>query len=142
MAIDSISLAAQTIYNKVQSQPQVKTNESLDSYSQNVKFHDMVDVQFNRFSKMTPQQILGHIQGHKNQSVSPPSSAGLVEIATGTIKNSLKKQEQVSRKALINEASLIDVLTATTEATNTMKTVVEVRNKFMEAFDKVMNMSV
>lgn len=142
MAVDSISLAAQNIYNKIQSQPRVEATESQDQYSQSVKFHDMVDVQFNRFSKMTPQQILGHIQGHKSQSVSESSAAGLAEIATGTVRDTLRKQEQVSRKALINEASLIDVLTATTEATNTMKTVVEVRNKFMEAFDKVMNMSV
>lgn len=141
MAIDSVSLAAQAMYTKVQSQPKVAVPESTGTYSQAVKFHDMVDIQFNRFSKMTPQQILGHIQDARNTSAVAGSS-GIAETVTQNVRESLRKQEQVSRKALINEASLVDVLTATTEATNTMKTVVEVRNKFMEAFDKVMNMSI
>jgi flagellar hook-basal body complex protein FliE len=141
MAIDSVSLAAQALYTKVQSQPKVAVPESTGTYTQAVKFHEMVDVQFNRFSRMSPEQILGHIQDARS-AAAVVGSSGIAEAVTQNIREPLKKQEQVSRKALINKASLVDVLTATTEATNTMKTVVEVRNKFMEAFDKVMNMSI
>lgn len=141
MAIDSVSLAAQALYTKVQSQPKVAVSESAGTYTGAVKFHEMVDVQFNRFSKMSPEQILGHIQEARTIAAVVGSS-DIAETVTQNVRETLKKQERVSRKALINEASLVDVLTATTEATNTMKTVVEVRNKFMEAFDKVMNMSI
>ena len=139
MAIDNVGLAAQALYNKIQSQPKVTDGPSPDVYNQNVKFQDVFNVQLNRFASMTSEQILQHIQDYKN-----PASigGGVIETAISSVKKSLRKQEKVARKALINEASLIDVLTATTEASNTMKMVTEVRNKFMEAFDRVMNMSV
>ena len=138
MAIDSVGLAAQAIYNKIQSQPKTD-GPSPDIYDQNIKFQDVFNVQLNRFASMTSEQILKHIQEYKNPF---NVGGGIVETTINSVKTSLQKQERVSRKALINEASLIDVLTATTEASNTMKIVAEVRNKFMEAFDRVMNMSV
>jgi flagellar hook-basal body complex protein FliE len=69
------------------------------------------------------------------------SSAGLVGSATNTLRGAVAKQEQIVKKSLIGEASLVELLTATTEAKNVMDTTVRVRDKFLEAFDKVMNMS-
>jgi flagellar hook-basal body complex protein FliE len=92
---------------------------------------------------MSPAQILQHIQGAKSAvGSSGVYSTGMVGSSVSALRSTLNQHEKVVRKSLINEASLVDVLTATTEATNTMKTMVSVRDKFMEAFDKVMNMSI
>ena len=103
---------------------------------------------------MSPAQILNHIQGARqsknvagsttiasNAVASSGNSNGIFSSTTRTIRESVAKQENFARKSLIGEASLVELMTATTEAKNTMDTAVKVRDKFLEAFDKVMNMS-
>lgn len=147
MAVDSISLLAQNAYSQIQNRPKVEVDRDVAT-QQAVNFQNMVKRDFNNFSKMSPNQILQHIQGVKSgasysSSASHKSSgtSGIVATGVESLRGVLNNQENLLKKSLINEASLIDVLTATTEATNTMKTIVTVRDKFMEAFDKVMNMS-
>lgn len=111
-----------------------------------MSFHNTVEKQFNSFANMTPDQILSRIQGAKQgeASFSVPAngiSSGIVGNTVNAIRNSVSNHEQTARKSLIGEASLIELLTATTEAKNTMEAMVKVREKFLEAFDKVMNMS-
>lgn len=147
MAVDSISLLAQNTYSQIQNRPKILTNQDMP-VQQAVSFQNMVKKDFNSFSKMSPAQILQHIQNaksatHSNYVAGTSSSVGIVAgNSVHALRNNLSKHETTVRKSLINEASLVDVLTATTEATNTMKTIVSVRDKFMEAFDKVMNMSI
>lgn len=146
MAIDSISLLAQNTYSQIQNRPKVAVDQDIQ-VQQAVSFQNMVKKDFNSFSKMSPAQILQHIQGAKSAASSnyvagaSYVSTGVVGSSVSSLRSTLNQHENVVRKSLINEASLVDVLTATTEATNTMKTIVSVRDKFMEAFDKVMNMS-
>jgi flagellar hook-basal body complex protein FliE len=145
MAIDSISLLAQNTYSQIQNRPKVVIDQDIQ-VQQAVSFQNMVKKDFNSFSKMSPAQILQHIQGAKaatnsNYVAGAYASAGVIGSSVSNLRSTLNQHEKVVRKSLINEASLVDVLTATTEATNTMKTIVSVRDKFMEAFDKVMNMS-
>ncbi len=144
MAVDSISLLAQNAYSQIQNRPKVEVDRDVAT-QQAVNFQNMVKRDFNNFSKMSPNQILQHIQGVKSgasySSSASHKSSGMVATGVESLRGVLNNQEKLLRKSLINEASLIDVLTATTEATNTMKTIVTVRDKFMEAFDKVMNMS-
>ncbi len=142
MAVDSISLLAQNTYSQIQNRPKVAVDQDIQ-VQQAVSFHNMVKKDFNSFSKMSPAQILQHIQGAKSAvGSSGVDSTGMVGSSVSALRSTLNQHEKVVRKSLINEASLVDVLTATTEATNTMKTMVSVRDKFMEAFDKVMNMSI
>jgi len=142
MAVDSISLLAQNTYSQIQNRPKVAVDQDIQ-VQQAVSFQNMVKKDFNSFSKMSPAQILQHIQGAKSAVGSNGVySTGMVGSSVSALRSTLNQHEKVVRKSLINEASLVDVLTATTEATNTMKTMVSVRDKFMEAFDKVMNMSI
>jgi len=142
MAVDSISLLAQNTYSQIQNRPKVAVDQDIQ-VQQAVSFQNMVKKDFNSFSKMSPAQILQHIQGAKSAvGSSGVYSTGMVGSSVSALRSNLNQHEKVVRKSLINEASLVDVLTATTEATNTMKTMVSVRDKFMEAFDKVMNMSI
>ena len=144
MAIDHISLLAQNRYTQIQDLPKVSVDQAM-KVEQAVTFQNMVTKNFNSFAKMSPDQILQRIQGAKsvaNGNSSDIHSNGVLGSGVSALRGTLNQHEKVVRKSLINEASLIDVLTATTEATNTMKTMVSVRDKFMEAFDKVMNMSI
>lgn len=145
MAIDSIGLLAQQSYSQIQERPKVDFSEA--SVNRATSFHQMVDNQFNSFAKMTPAQILSHIQGTRNSGVNSYTTAdsgnnnGLIASSTNALRSAVAKQENVARKSLVGQASLIDLLTATTEAKNVMDSTVKVRDKFLEAFDKVMNMS-
>ncbi len=145
MAIDSIGLLAQQSYSQIQERPRVDFAEA--SVNRAANFHQMVDKQFNSFAKMTPAQILSHIQDARSSGVnsyaaaSSGSISGVIGSTTNALRSAVSKQENVARKLLVGEASLIDLLTSTTEAKNVMDSTVKVRDKFLEAFDKVMNMS-
>ncbi len=145
MAIDSIGLLAQQSYSQIQERPKIEFSEV--SVNRATNFHQMVDNQFNSFAKMTPAQILSHIQGARSSGVNSYTAAsnrnasGVIGSATNALWSAVSKQENVARKSLVGQASLIDLLTATTEAKNVMDSTVKVRDKFLEAFDKVMNMS-
>lgn len=144
MTIDSVGLLAQQSYTQIQDRPKLEVADA--PINQAVSFHNTVEKQFNSFANMTPDQILSRIQGAKQAGVSTSVSdnavsSGIVGNTVKTIRNSVANHEQTARKSLIGEASLIELLTATTEAKNTMEATVKVRDKFLEAFDKVMNMS-
>lgn len=140
MAIDSIALLAQNSYTKIQDQPRFRVDDV--ERTEAIKFQSMVEKQFNSFAKMTPAQILSHIQSAKSVSSNTNiNNSGVVFSAAKNIRETLQKQEHTVRKSLIGEASLIDVLTTTTEAKNVMDTTIRVRDKLLEAFDKVMNMA-
>lgn len=144
MTVDSVGLLAQQSYAQIQDRPKLEVAET--PINRAVSFHNTVERQFNSFANMTPDQILSRIQGAKqaDTSFSVPDngvSNGIVGNTVNAIRNSVSNHEQTARKSLIGEASLIELLTATTEAKNTMEATVKVRDKFLEAFDKVMNMS-
>ena len=145
MADQSVALLATNLYSSIQERP--KTQPSPDSLGAAADFQKSLKVEFNKFATMSPQEILSHIKTSQNTnatSIRKSSSLNPNGIGASVISNlrsTLETQEKMTRKSLVNEASLIDLLTATTEATNTVKTLVEVRNKFMEAYDKVMNMN-
>lgn len=143
MAVDSVSLLAKNLYNQIQNRPKVNSSEIGEA----VSFQNLVKDGFNNFAKMTPAQILNHIQEVKNLGASSSGTAKTMATdyapgVMGQIRGKIGNHEDVLRKSLINEASLVDILTTTTEATNTIKTIVEVRNKFMESFEKIMSLSV
>lgn len=151
MSVDSVGLLAQQSYTQIQDRPKLDVAET--PMTRAVSFHDTVERQFNSFANMSPDQILSRIQGVKQANVtgflgaasvaatSNGLSSGVVGNTVKAIRGSVSKHEQTARKSLIGEASLIELLTATTEAKNTMEATVKVRDKFLEAFDKVMNMS-
>lgn len=139
MSIDSISLVAQSAYTKVSSQPLADVKEAAN-------FQDMVKVSFNNFANMTPDQILNHINNAKmngiNSVSSASSSGGLAEAAFGELRKKLSHSEDTINKSLINEASLLDVVNTTNDTKNTLQVMVAVRDKMLEAFEKIMAMQI
>ena len=138
MSIDSISLVAQSAYTKVSSQPLADVKEAAN-------FQDMVKVSFNNFANMTPDQILNHINNAKMSginSVGATPSSGLAEAAFGELRKKLSHSEDTINKSLINEASLLDVVNTTNDTNNTLQVMVAVRDKMLEAFEKVMAMQI
>ena len=134
--MDSISLLAQSAYTKVNNQP---TPQALDTVKEAVNFQDMVNIEFNRFAAMSPDQILSHINNVKSGNV--PSS-GITASVVGELRQKIGNHDNMVKKALINEASLLDIVTATNEANKTVRLMTTVRDKFFDAFNNIMNMSI
>ena len=142
MSVDNISLlTAQTAYTKINNQP---ITPELGGIKESSSFHNMVNVEFNNFAKMTPDQILNHITSSRESGVviSGLSQNGIAESVIGELRKKVSAQENIVRKSLINEASFTDLLTTTNEAKTNLQVMVTVRDKFLEAFEKVMNMSI
>lgn len=142
MSIDNISLlAAQTAYTKINNQPTSPESAGVKDAS---SFHNMVNVAFNNFANMTPDQILNHIAGARENGFVASSlpQSGIAESVIGDLRKKVGTQENIVRKSLINEASFTDLLTTTNEAKTNLQAMVTVRDKFLEAFEKIMNMSI
>jgi flagellar hook-basal body complex protein FliE len=153
MSVDSVGLlTAQASYTQIQDRPKLEVSDT--PMIKAVSFQDTVSKQFNSFAKMSPDQILSHIQGARQSTAGDAfqSSVSVASTSNGhsssvfgntvsSLRESVSKHERTARKSLVGEASLVELLTATTEAKNTLEATVKVRDKFLEAFDKVMNMS-
>ncbi|WPY00559.1 Flagellar hook-basal body complex protein FliE [Candidatus Trichorickettsia mobilis] len=139
MSVNSILLLAQNAYNKVSEQPYV------ENVQEAANFHKMVNVAFNNYAHMSPDQILQHIIHAKasgSANVNAAGSNGIAETIVGELRKKVSTHEQTIRKSLINEASLADLMYAANEAKNTVQTMVALRDKFLESFEKVMNMQI
>ncbi len=136
---DAINSIAQASYMQVQNRPVINNAEQTQAKA--VDFQQMVNKQFNSFANLSPTQILNRISNAKANEAVSFSNSGLVSGAVSNLKGAIAKQESVARKSLIGEASLIDLLTTTTEAKNIVDGLVKLRTEFLTAFDKVMNMN-
>jgi flagellar hook-basal body complex protein FliE len=142
MSVDNIDvnslLARTTAYDNTN---KLKTT-SEDSIKDAGRFQDIVNVNFNKFASMSPQQILSHIKGVKGST-----GVELIQnnnFATDFLRHTshkIKHQDTVVRKSLVDEASLLDIVSASNEATVAVRNMVAVRDKFFESFEKVMNMA-
>lgn len=141
MTIESINSIAQQSYMQVQNRPIINTPHV--AQTQAIDFQQMVNKQFNSFANLSPSQILERITNARaNDSTNfSNKNSGIVSGAVSSLKGVISKQETVARKSLIGEASLIDLLTTTTEAKNLVETMVKLRTELLAAFDKVMNMN-
>lgn len=143
MSIDSIGLLAQQSYSQIQNRPKTNISETMPR-EQAVSFQAMVNENFNSFAKLSPAQILDRIQSARASSQTRSdsiNSGNFIGNITDSIKNTVSNHETVARKSLIGKSSLIDLLTATTEAKNVLDATVKVRDKLLEAWDKLQNMS-
>ena len=140
MTIDSVNLLAQQSYLQIQQRPKISlANQPIQEAS---TFQNTLKKQFNSFANLSPGEILQKIKQTSDvSSVSLNNNKSIEFSVISNIRSSVSNHENTARKALIGEASMGDLLAATTEAKNTLETVVRVRDKFMESFDKLMNMS-
>lgn len=134
MQIDSTSLIAQMAYSKVKDQP------AADNIDKAENFQDMVKASFNRFANMSPEQILSHINSSKITGTT--STNNVASVLVNTLSNSVKKNDETIKKSLVGEASMLDLVNTTNDARNTVQILVTVRDKMLEAFEKVMSMQI
>lgn len=141
MSVGPVDLqAAMKAYTSILEQPSNKPQIAATP-EQSIKFQEMVKTNFNKFADMSPQQIVNSINDAKlRQSTTHNTIEDVVKISVHKVADPVKKQEQVIRKALRGEASLQELMHATTDASNAVKTATAVRNKFFEALDKIMSM--
>jgi flagellar hook-basal body complex protein FliE len=138
---EGINLAARVAYNNVVNSWESNRPEIKDAkISGSVSFHEMVKAEFNNYVSMSPEQILARIKGIRS-IVGPEEIAGFGGVISDA-SNNLKKHERVARAATINEASLLELLTAANDASNTLRIMVTYRDKAVEALEKIMNMQV
>jgi flagellar hook-basal body complex protein FliE len=148
MAIGSVSLAAHSLYSQVQNtqaNKSIETEMNVNTVSGGQNFQEMTVNSFNKFAKMSSQQILDHISTHnatKQVTQRGMDIGSAVSFAIGSANSAVKKQEQAINNALEenSEASFLEIATASSDAQNTIRTLLEVRNKFMESFKEIMNM--
>ena len=150
MAISALNpstiLQAQNAYNTTSTQKAKLTDPQMNAQVEiksTESFQNMVKNNFNSFAKMNPSQIIAFTkQAHNAGAASVGSNAGVVEKMFSTIPQAIRKDEEVKKRAIINEASLTEVIAATSEAKAVLQTAVAVRNKVLDSFDKIMNMPI
>lgn len=62
--------------------------------------------------------------------------------AVGNTTSVLRNAENVATKSLVKQADLTDVVTAITNAEVTLRTVVEVRDRFLSAYQEILKMPI
>jgi len=134
-------LKAQNIYGD-----NIQRNANLPkaNVSDAVSFHKMASQQLNKFSQMNAEQILNHVKqvNSKPADITSIQGSSTITSTVGEIAKTIKTDEEVKKRSLVGDASLTEVIEASTEAKSTLQTAVAVRNKLFEAFEKIMNMPI
>lgn len=144
----SALLQAQSTYdNNIQRSTNLPKTGS-DIHTQATSFQDMVNKNiqeannnFNSFAKMSPKQIMSHAQ-QVNNATQTNSQSGALATTVGTIAKTIQHDENVKKRSIVGDASLSEVIEATSEAKATLQTAIAVRNKLTEAWNSIMQMPI
>lgn len=112
--------------------------QPISTIDSSVAFQNAMKVEMNKFSDMTPQQILNHITIARRAAIVDPVN---ISHSINTLSLSLQEQESVVRKSLHGKASLTALMTASNEATTALKTAVKVRDQIHSLVEKVFGMT-
>ena len=135
-------LQAQSAYNTNSIQNNTKAQESA-AVENTVSFQKMVVKNFESFANMKPEQILAAIKQARGASgVDNVQNNNQVASLIGSMSEVVKKDEDVKRRALLGEASLSEVIVATSEAKTTLQTTIAARNKLIEMWNQILNMPI
>ena len=136
MSIDVSSITniqdAMRAYAATHTKPTATINDS-------AAFQNVMKSEMNKFAGMTSQQILDHITVAKR--VATVDTVNISQ-SIGTLSSVLQEQEGVVRKSLRGEASVTEVMKASNEATNVLKTAVKVRDQIQSLAEKVFGMQI
>ena len=85
--------------------------------------------------------------GQTGNAVSPAdagggSFAGMVQDSLSTAKEAGMRAEQLSMAQIAGEANMMDVVAAVATAEHTLETVVAVRDKVLQAYQKILRMPI
>ncbi len=128
------NLQATTAYKQVQSQIQAN----------NAQIKDTNDFQEMMRANMAQVQTLAQAKSINRvfDSVYIEQIASAEPSIIGTLRKKLRKQEEVSLKSMVGEASPLDLLHASTDAKNILEIMVKLRTEVQQAWDKLLNMSI
>ncbi|MES2214800.1 MAG: flagellar hook-basal body complex protein FliE [Pseudomonadota bacterium] len=117
------------------------TSNSQDSsgVKDGMAFQNVMKTEMNKFAGMTPQQILSHITTARRAAI---TDSVTISQSIGTLSSTLQTQEEVVRKSLSGKASLTDIMTASNDATNVLKTAVKIRDQVHSLIEKVFGMQI
>lgn len=105
----------------------------------NIKQMDAVNA-YTQASKQLQQGLSGSKEAGGGGAESAFSS--LVTESIGDVKNSTASMEVTSAKALVDQADLVDVVTAVSNAEMVVETVVTVRDKVIGAYNDILKMPI
>jgi flagellar hook-basal body complex protein FliE len=151
----SVGLQAVNAYNNISNTTAVSNaaqTSNLKNANGAAKFQDMVNANFNQFATMTQAEILKQVSQANNNisAINNPSNivksnqnnASFVTEVVKDISEKVRKQEELSLKRVVGEASITDVAMASVQATNAFKLATELRNKMQDFIDKTMNINI
>lgn len=106
----------------------------------NIKQMDAVNA-YAQASKQLQQGLSGSKESGAGGGVDSAFSS-LVSQSIGDVKNSTANMEVTSAKALVDQADLVDVATAVSNAEMVVETVVTVRDKVIGAYNDILKMPI
>ena len=91
---------------------------------------------------MSADEILAQVKQTNSRAVQMGlvQNSGPIENNVGTLSKTIRTDEETKKKFMAGDATLTQVIEATTEAKTTLQTAIAVRNKVLEAFREIMNM--
>ncbi len=107
----------------------------------NVKQMDAVNA-YAQASKQMQQGLSGSRDGAEDGIKSESAFSSLVTESIGDVKNSTANLEVTGAKALVDQADIVDVATAVSNAETVVQTVVTVRDKVIGAYNDILKMPI
>lgn len=136
-------LKASNAYNDTSTR-KTELPKEVQIQSNAVNFQKMAAQQLNKFSKMSADEILAQVKqtNAKSSQAMSTQNSGALASNVGQVAKAIKADEDTKKKYMVGDASLTEVIEATTEAKTTLQTAIAVRNKVLETFEKIMNMPI
>ncbi|MCK0069797.1 flagellar hook-basal body complex protein FliE [Kordiimonas laminariae] len=88
------------------------------------------------------QNGIGAREGQDGVSSGGSAFSGLIDDALGDVKAATANTEVTAAKALVDEADMVDVATAVSNAELVVETVVTVRDKVISAYNDIIKMPI
>ncbi len=107
-------------------------------------FKNLVEGSFNKFAHMTPEEILNYMQSSNLKNIISESNTQAINVAThiDVLRKKINAQDIYTQKSLVNDASLVDTVISITEAKHELSKVIELRNKFVKAWEDILHMAI
>lgn len=107
----------------------------------NIKQLDAVNA-YSQATRKMQETGLGSRDGADGVSSGSSAFSSLVTEAMGDVKDATGTMELTAAKALVNEADMVDVVTAVSNAEMVVNTVVTVRDKVISAYNDILKMPI
>ena len=128
---------ATNIYHDIQARV---VNNQANTVEEANKFHKMVANNMDKFSKMTPDEVAHYISTGTN-AVAREKAVSPAPVISG-FRKKLESSEQTTRRSVVNEAPLTEVLANSMKAANNVEVLTKIRDKILEAYDKIISMNI